>query len=224
MKTYEELKLIENKDVLVEEYNNLINYAKFRIIDNNIYFEKHHIIPKSMNGNDTKDNIVCLLPEEHFIAHYLLWKIHDNMQMAGAFMLMCRLKRNKQIFEIEPNEYKILKEEQRKIAQEIRAKQPPPMLGKKHTDKSRKKISDNHNPNSGRLGIPFTEEQKERMSKNRKGKKKIPWTDERKQNLSKFRSGLFWWTNGITETSNKECPGEEWTRGRMYGGKNNKKS
>ena len=40
------------------------------------YWEGHHIVPKCMGGDGksrSKDpNIIWLLPEEHFIAHYLL--------------------------------------------------------------------------------------------------------------------------------------------------------
>ena len=54
-------------------YNALIERAQNRIIDG--YAEKHHIIPRCMNGTDDKENIVELTPEEHFVAHQLLVKI-----------------------------------------------------------------------------------------------------------------------------------------------------
>ena len=38
------------------------------------YTEKHHIIPKSMGGLDTKENLVVLTAREHYIAHLLLTK------------------------------------------------------------------------------------------------------------------------------------------------------
>lgn len=39
------------------------------------YTEKHHIIPRSMGGKDTKENLVVLTAREHYIAHLLLTKI-----------------------------------------------------------------------------------------------------------------------------------------------------
>ncbi len=42
------------------------------------YTESHHIIPECMGGPDTQENRVNLTPEEHFIAHKLLAKIHPN--------------------------------------------------------------------------------------------------------------------------------------------------
>ena len=57
-------------------YNNLIQKAINRSLDG--YKELHHIIPKCLNGSDTKDNLVYLTPEEHYVAHLLLIKIHPN--------------------------------------------------------------------------------------------------------------------------------------------------
>lgn len=52
------------------------------------YVEKHHIIPKSMGGSNNLSNIVKLTAREHFVAHWLLFKIHKNPSMAKAFRLM----------------------------------------------------------------------------------------------------------------------------------------
>ncbi len=48
------------------------------------YFERHHIVPKSMGGTDDKSNIVNLTAREHFIAHWLLAKIHGGHQWASV--------------------------------------------------------------------------------------------------------------------------------------------
>lgn len=50
----------------------------------NYYTEKHHIIPKSMGGQNKKDNYVLLTAREHFFAHELLYKIYRNSEMAFA--------------------------------------------------------------------------------------------------------------------------------------------
>lgn len=41
------------------------------------YFEKHHILPKSLGGSNDKNNLVKLTAREHFICHWLLVKIYD---------------------------------------------------------------------------------------------------------------------------------------------------
>lgn len=69
-------------------YNNLINKSKNRQLRG--YVEVHHIIPKSMGGSNFKDNLVELTAREHFLAHWLLYKIHKNTKMAYAFFAMTR--------------------------------------------------------------------------------------------------------------------------------------
>lgn len=45
---------------------------------NDMYVETHHIVPKSLGGDDSSDNLINLLPREHFIAHLLLTKMVEN--------------------------------------------------------------------------------------------------------------------------------------------------
>ena len=54
-------------------YFRIIERSKEREI--NDITEKHHIIPKSFGGKNTKDNLVNLTPREHFICHHLLLKM-----------------------------------------------------------------------------------------------------------------------------------------------------
>lgn len=42
------------------------------------YFERHHVIPKCLGGSDDQSNIVKLTPEEHYLAHQLLVKMHPD--------------------------------------------------------------------------------------------------------------------------------------------------
>lgn len=59
-----------------------------------VYYEKHHIIPRCLSGSDTKDNLVLLTAEEHWVAHLLLVKMYPGnnklvfacqaMSMAGG--------------------------------------------------------------------------------------------------------------------------------------------
>lgn len=73
-------------------YNNLIYTRKKlnRTKTEGIYYESHHILPKSMGGDNTKENLILLTPREHFVSHWLLYKIHKNRAMASAFFRMCQ--------------------------------------------------------------------------------------------------------------------------------------
>jgi hypothetical protein len=52
-------------------YNSIINNVKNRNITG--YTEKHHIIPSSLGGDNSKENIVSLTAREHFVCHLLLY-------------------------------------------------------------------------------------------------------------------------------------------------------
>jgi hypothetical protein len=68
-------------------YQCLVDHRKQNIPEG--YTEKHHIIPRCMNGTNKKDNIVKLTAREHFIAHQLLVKIFpkDHKLIHAAFMM-----------------------------------------------------------------------------------------------------------------------------------------
>lgn len=76
-------------------YFDIINKAK--IEDENGkrslgYFEKHHILPKSLCGSNDKENLVKLTAKEHFIVHALLirfLKDDDLNKMQWAFHKLC---------------------------------------------------------------------------------------------------------------------------------------
>lgn len=64
---------------------------KYPLYKNEVYCETHHILPKSLGGNDEKSNLVNLTPREHYIAHALLTKItvgKDKRSMMWALHRM----------------------------------------------------------------------------------------------------------------------------------------
>lgn len=70
-------------------YDRLIETRKNRVHEEGIYYENHHIVMRSMGGSNDPENLVKLTAREHFLAHWLLWRIHRNRQTAYAFYLMC---------------------------------------------------------------------------------------------------------------------------------------
>ena len=54
-------------------YDDLILSRKNRILGDEKY-HIHHILPKSLGGDDSQDNLIKLTLKEHYIAHCLLWK------------------------------------------------------------------------------------------------------------------------------------------------------
>jgi hypothetical protein len=70
-------------------YYNIIHQAQTRTLTG--YFERHHIIPKSLGGNNSTTNLVNLTAREHFICHWLLVKMTtgiNKQKMANACNIM----------------------------------------------------------------------------------------------------------------------------------------
>lgn len=60
-------------------YEDIVNNAKADVVNRTTgYFEKHHVLPKSLDGCDTAENLVKLTAREHFICHWLLVKMYDK--------------------------------------------------------------------------------------------------------------------------------------------------
>ena len=57
-------------------YDRLVSRARGRVL--HCYTERHHVVPKSMGGSNSADNIVRLTPEEHYVAHQLLVKMYPG--------------------------------------------------------------------------------------------------------------------------------------------------
>ena len=72
-------------------YLSLIEKAQTRTLEG--YCEVHHIVPRCMGGSDEPENLVRLTPEEHYLAHQLLVKIHPKsyaLVKAAAMMIPSR--------------------------------------------------------------------------------------------------------------------------------------
>lgn len=78
-----------------KHYNRLIETRR-NLGRQNIYTERHHIIPVCMGGDNSKENIIDLTAREHFLAHWLLWRIHKNDKLANAFYAMTRKSANQE--------------------------------------------------------------------------------------------------------------------------------
>jgi len=82
-------------------YFSIIEKAKTRTLPKTEYKEKHHIIPRSLGGNDDLENLVDLTAKEHFVCHKLLIKMTEGTsrgKMAFALVLMSG-KRGSKIYD-----------------------------------------------------------------------------------------------------------------------------
>ena len=144
-------------------YSGIIENARNRKTDE--YTETHHILPRSLGGSDTPDNLVDLTAREHFMCHWLLTKMHTGqargkminalymMQGQGPYQTRYKSKITSRI-------YKNLREEYATYISNLNKgrKQPP-------EEKARQIAAI-----TGRKRAPFSEEWKENLSKNHKSK------------------------------------------------------
>lgn len=120
--------------------------------------EIHHIVPKSLGGNDDKDNLVNFTPREHFLAHWLLWKIHRNRQMSFAFFSMCQYRKGeRKNFRVSSRAY-----EEARLSRS--------MTGVSDETKLRMSLA--------KKGKTYTDEAKLNMSRAKKGT--LPWNKGKK--------------------------------------------
>lgn len=56
---------------------------------NLIYHENHHIVPKCLDGTDDRENLTKLTAKEHYLVHWLLYKMYPlNWKISNAFFWM----------------------------------------------------------------------------------------------------------------------------------------
>lgn len=160
-------------------YYLIIVAAQGRILPDNIYTEHHHIVPNSLGGKNTPDNMVYLTGREHFICHWLLTKMTSGRHYEKMIYALNGMKRiskkslqKRYNTKITSRVFANLKEEfsrihsNRVVTEETKQKIGEasvgrrPMLGKKHTEETKMKISQK------KIGkpLPKSEETKIKMS------------------------------------------------------------
>jgi len=137
-------------------YNSIIERAKSRTLTKKVYTENHHILPKSLGGSNSKDNLVRLTAREHFICHRLLVRMVEDKakyQMIKAAEMMTKKNSWQNRYKITSRTYERLKKEA-SLAMSILTKGKP-----KHTPHSKKILSEKAtNRVSGFKGKTFSKE------------------------------------------------------------------
>jgi hypothetical protein len=161
-------------------YNQLVEKAQKRGSPEG-YFERHHILPKSLGGSNDKSNLVDFTAREHFIAHFLLAKIHGGAMWAAVRFMKGNKKHSG--FNLNSRLYEIAR---RKFSESMKGNKNP-FFSKVHSQEAREKMSavkkgDKHNF----FGKVHSQETREKMSAAAKGKS---FSQETREKLSAARKG-----------------------------------
>ncbi|NJO61547.1 MAG: hypothetical protein HC836_25855 [Richelia sp. RM2_1_2] len=153
------------------------------------YVEQHHVLPKSIGGDECDSNLVMLTAKEHYICHLLLIKAiaskEDRHKMyCAAFLMGYRIKEARK-GKIPACLYEKIKQEMiENMAVKKRGKTFEEIYGKEKGSELRKRKSiqnsGKNNPMYGRASRPgnqnpmygrhHSDETKKKFSKERKGK------------------------------------------------------
>lgn len=171
-------------------YNNLIH----RDITRAGYVEKHHILPRCLGGSDSKENIVSLYPEEHFLAHLLLCKIYPgNQKLLYAAMNMTsgsminNGKRNNKAYGWLRRQYAESMSGDNNPARRnpnLQKEAAKKRVGQKRTSEAKARMS------LAQRGRKFTEEHKLKLSE--AAKNRPPISDETRQKLKQRKPNSYW--------------------------------
>ena len=172
---------------LIKKVNSQNRKKLNKLNEKYIYYERHHILPICLNGNNEKENLVLLTAKEHYVAHKLLTYIYpNNRKMVVAFYMMSHFKKYKKYASSRDVEYAKLLKLNTPISKETRKKISNSLKGKVANNK----------------GVAMSPEQKKKISaanrnkkRSEKTKKQISETlkkrmsDERRKEISEKLKG-----------------------------------
>jgi hypothetical protein len=173
-------------------YEQLINKCRSenRKKFDGIYYESHHIIPKSIGGSNCDENKVLLTGKEHFFAHKLLFLIYPNIpSIVKAYHAMFAHLVKRGLKPSSRNYGEIRKAMSNipawnkgktgfKHTEETKKKMRESHLGKKMSQNSKLKNSEKH------LRKNLSEETLKKMSDVKKGKTRAKFSEETIQKMS----------------------------------------
>lgn len=191
-----------------DEFINNILKTRGRFSCGDEYHEQHHITPRCMGGDDSKDNLIDLFAREHFIAHKLLAEENpDNDKLVYAWNMMALAKTKKQKrYELTPEEYEEVKKKFAEThSKNVSGENHPmygvhrygenaPMYGKRHSDETRAKMSE-----AAKNKPPMSEERRQKLRESMLGEKNFNYgkhpSNETRKKMSKAKEGMYFGEN-----------------------------
>ena len=95
---------------------------KYSVFDENIFTEKHHIIPKSLGGQDVETNLVKVSPRVHYVLHLLLFKMTSGAAKRKMYFAVWNMSHSRAIKN--GAMYQVLREQSKEHMRSIKPKTP----------------------------------------------------------------------------------------------------
>ena len=112
------------------DYKHFINDCKNKNYDPNLVLHNHHIIPKSMGGDNSKLNLIKLSVDDHIQAHLLFsYCFEENSTEWNINLKSARLLKKKSI---------VMNNEMKHLIQKSYIGENNPFYGKSHTEEFKK--------------------------------------------------------------------------------------
>jgi hypothetical protein len=196
-----------NNSKYTKWYYQIIDKAKTRTTT---IGENHHIIPESIGGLDTQDNLVKLTTREHYLCHYLLTKMIDDplIQQPLVFALwsMSNQKgsyRPSRTYHVPSRLYAKLREQISELMSKINTgrkytNRKKPVYSEEAKERQRERARKLGYASKGRI---VSQETKDKIKKARAlqdmSHLKNPRSDETKSKISETLKGNIPWNKGI---------------------------
>lgn len=141
----------------------------------------HHILPRSLGGSDHPSNLVGLTPREHYMCHLLLVKMTSGKARGKMICAFFRFK---------PKRSRVTSRLYERFALAFREGlkgEGNHFYGKKHTEETRRKISENH----GMRGRSCHDVWEEQHGKEEADKRKTTMLQRRSASLSGAQNPMY---------------------------------
>lgn len=118
-----------------------------------VYYENHHIIPRSLGGTDTPENLVLLTSREHYFCHRLLTRMTDGRNLSKMYSAFCFM-----VFGPTKFQKRFPTSRHLAIAKQLaRKRQPcPSAIAKMAASLTGRKLTEEHKINISKGAVGFT--------------------------------------------------------------------
>lgn len=169
-------------------YYKIIDRARSRDLSSDTYTENHHIIPRSLGGDNSKNNLVKLTAREHYICHLLLAKMtvkESKYKMLCAILRMAKSSQPQRV-KMHSRKYEYIKKQKAKMHSEMFSGKNNPFYNKTHSEETKEKLREARSRQVKNQGGTMTAVARKKLSEAAKGR---VLSTEHKEKIGKGNKG-----------------------------------